>query len=265
MSFVINPYSVLFTPNRLANLVMWLDAADSNSVTTVSSAVSQWTDKSGNGNNATQSTAGARPTYTTAGLNGLNVLTFNGSNNGHILTTTYNLANTHTIVTVCKKTTQTSVSASILRPAVAATTVGSPLNTGLTGIGTFREGPASPNIDVLDMFMESTRVPVVEDSWLDNEILIASSTYNGSVLSAWKNGDVHSSPLSITRTGFGTVNIGGTVDDSVRRFAGTIAEVIIMSTSAATADREKIEGYLAHKWGLTANLPAGHPYKTSAP
>ena len=28
---------------------------------------------------------------------------------------------------------------------------------------------------------------------------------------------------------------------------------------------EKIEGYLAHKWGLTANLPADHPYKINAP
>ena len=31
------------------------------------------------------------------------------------------------------------------------------------------------------------------------------------------------------------------------------------------ADRHKIEGYLAHKWGLEANLSAGHPYKTAPP
>ena len=30
-------------------------------------------------------------------------------------------------------------------------------------------------------------------------------------------------------------------------------------------ERQKIEGYLAHKWGLAANLPADHPYKTEAP
>jgi len=27
----------------------------------------------------------------------------------------------------------------------------------------------------------------------------------------------------------------------------------------------KAEGYLAHKWGLEGNLPADHPYKSSAP
>ena len=31
------------------------------------------------------------------------------------------------------------------------------------------------------------------------------------------------------------------------------------------SDREKIEGYLAHKWGIESKLPAGHTYKTSAP
>jgi len=30
-------------------------------------------------------------------------------------------------------------------------------------------------------------------------------------------------------------------------------------------ERQKLEGYLAHKWGLEANLPSDHPYKASAP
>lgn len=32
-----------------------------------------------------------------------------------------------------------------------------------------------------------------------------------------------------------------------------------------TADRQRLEGYLAHRWGLTGNLPGGHPYKTTPP
>ena len=31
------------------------------------------------------------------------------------------------------------------------------------------------------------------------------------------------------------------------------------------SDSDKIEGYLAHKWGLAADLPSDHPYKTQAP
>lgn len=32
-----------------------------------------------------------------------------------------------------------------------------------------------------------------------------------------------------------------------------------------STEREKIEGYLAYRWGLQGNLPVGHPYKTSPP
>ena len=43
---------------------------------------------------------------------------------------------------------------------------------------------------------------------------------------------------------------------------GTFCESII---TTSTADREKYEGYLAHKWGLESLLPSGHPYKSTAP
>lgn len=44
-----------------------------------------------------------------------------------------------------------------------------------------------------------------------------------------------------------------------------IAESVYVNAAVSTADRERLEGYLAHKWGLTANLPSSHPYKSSAP
>lgn len=46
---------------------------------------------------------------------------------------------------------------------------------------------------------------------------------------------------------------------------GTIADLIIVSGVITNSERQKMEGYLAHKHGLTANLPALHPYKTVAP
>jgi len=44
-----------------------------------------------------------------------------------------------------------------------------------------------------------------------------------------------------------------------------IGELLFFNYELTQADREKLEGYLAHKWGLTANLPSSHPYKSSAP
>ena len=45
-----------------------------------------------------------------------------------------------------------------------------------------------------------------------------------------------------------------------------LAEFIILSASGlADNDRFRIEGYLAHKWGLTASMGAGHLYRNAAP
>ena len=48
-------------------------------------------------------------------------------------------------------------------------------------------------------------------------------------------------------------------------FGWTLGELIVLKGVPATDDRQRIEGYLAHKWGSTALLPADHPYKSSAP
>eukprot|EP00962_Isochrysis_galbana_P046495 scaffold18728_cov121-Isochrysis_galbana.AAC.1 len=55
---------------------------------------------------------------------------------------------------------------------------------------------------------------------------------------------------------------GGSFDAHYR---GIISEVIMLDYNPAEADRQRIVGYLAHKWGLVANLPADHPYKSAAP
>ena len=46
---------------------------------------------------------------------------------------------------------------------------------------------------------------------------------------------------------------------------GDLHEFIVYNAPVSTPDREKLEGYLAHKWGLEGDLPIGHPYKTSPP
>lgn len=48
------------------------------------------------------------------------------------------------------------------------------------------------------------------------------------------------------------------------RFYGLITEIVIAPVGDLLT-RQKIEGYLAHKWGIEANLPADHPYKAETP
>lgn len=48
-------------------------------------------------------------------------------------------------------------------------------------------------------------------------------------------------------------------------FDGEIAEILMYEGALSDADRQKVEGYLAHKYNLDGNLPASHPYKTTPP
>ena len=50
-----------------------------------------------------------------------------------------------------------------------------------------------------------------------------------------------------------------------REFRGHFAEIIAFNSKLPDATRQKVEGYLAHKWGLVGNLPSNHPYKTAHP
>ena len=44
-----------------------------------------------------------------------------------------------------------------------------------------------------------------------------------------------------------------------------LGEIIFLLDDLTALERQKLEGYLAHKWGTEAKLPASHPYKAAAP
>ena len=85
----------------LENLSLWLDADESTTVTHSSNAVSQWSDKSGSGNDATQSTAANKPALTESGLNGKPVITFDGTNDS-LASTSLNISQSYSIFLVAK-------------------------------------------------------------------------------------------------------------------------------------------------------------------
>jgi hypothetical protein len=50
-----------------------------------------------------------------------------------------------------------------------------------------------------------------------------------------------------------------------RSWFGGWSEAIALGTDATTDIRQKLEGYLAWKWGTQTSLAIGHPYKSAAP
>ena len=63
----------------VAGYKLWLDAADTSTITASGGDVSQWDDKSGNASNFTQATGANQPKTGTRTINSKNVLDFNGS------------------------------------------------------------------------------------------------------------------------------------------------------------------------------------------
>ena len=78
----------------------------------------------------------------------------------------------------------------------------------------------------------------------------------------WLNGNLHSTNSAGDAVGAnGYIRLGrGTGHAAI----GDYAEAVIFSSVDNTVI-EKMEGYFMHKWGLAANLPSSHPYKSAAP
>ena len=56
-------------------------------------------------------------------------------------------------------------------------------------------------------------------------------------------------------------NPGSTTND----FGGDLGELLIFTRQLTSSEEQKVEGYLAHKWGATDSLNADHTYKSVAP
>ena len=88
-----------------SNLVMWLDAADSSTLTISGGKVTNWADKSGHGNNVHQVDSSKQATYDSTGFNGIKpTLEFDGANDYYALSTQTNLGTAQTVFFVGKNT-----------------------------------------------------------------------------------------------------------------------------------------------------------------
>jgi len=235
-----------WTPAELgADLALWLDADDASTITLNGSTVSQWSDKSGNGRNATQATAGNQPTYTASGLNGKPVITFPGSGQGFVLTNGVGLPRD-----------MFSVSRGF-GYLYTANTTSERLFFFATGSGLYWASavgsPAGITIPTRDS--TSTFIEGYTAQGLNFSVFLNGTTANtGTVSSAWTNNN------NFTQIG---LQWGATT--SIPTWTGIMSEIVWTNNVMSTTDRQKLEGYLAWKWGLVANLPSNHPYKNFPP
>ena len=269
----------LLTPAVLRP-ALWLDADDLSTISTAT-GVSEWRDKSGNARNVTQGTGGTQPTLTLGGLNGRNVLSFNGSQwlTSPAAASTWNFLHTtngSSIFAVWK-------AGNISDPNAIYGLLGtSAVATANHGLGLFFDdrAVASRNEKVIVQISRGVGgSPAVGNLSAD----LAHPPNTPVILSHIGDpGNATAANRSIIRVNQTLIQLNTTTDAASSSNAsftlqigacgnntfphtGYIAEIVVLASIASTQVRQQIEGYLAHKWGLTANLPADHPYRNRPP
>jgi hypothetical protein len=278
--------AVPWTPANITT-ALWLDAADASTVTTVSSAVSQWNDKSGNGRNAAQSTAGNRPAYQSAAQNGLNAVRFTAASS-HFLTagttSTWNFLHNGTdsavfIVSRCRDTGDdpnaahtylstggagsSNIGYWLAYDDIASASRNNGLNTRVANAGIVVPGTYASFDNTNDKITPGTYHIISSYVDANNATAVNKTVQRVDGSASFGSNTITNTPSTSNSTT--ALNIGRDVASATLDFTGDICEILLFNTQPDTTNRQRIEGYLAHKWGLTASLPADHPFKTVAP
>jgi hypothetical protein len=254
--------SAHFSPTSISGCQLWLDAADS-SVVTIATGVSQWNDKSGNSNNLTQSTTGSQPTYASS------LITFANDKYLNIPSTVLNNLPTWSLFFVINPISTSNWimsrqrdyvdSYNILSMTISSTNYGG-VQSGSAGFLYWRSMNAGTQLGSTDSLATST-------------LQTCTLTYDGTILYFYKNGELNQATTGSfaiqNQTSPSTYTLGALIYPSGIDNSGVtnfrLGEMISYNTFLTNAQRERVEGYLSHKWGLLSSLSSINPYKTLPP
>lgn len=258
----------LWTPANLAvKPLLWIDPSDAGAITLGGSGrVSQVLDRSGNGRHATQSNDTYRPSPIT--LNGLTALDLRTARYLNLPAAGVSGGKDRHLFCVADQYNSD--------PGPTALFSQNAGNTGGNGQRfTVRRENAGAVTNVI-------RVEVAGNGYTTDALLDSAShvfeTYLPVAASpklsdfrAATDGVYSTNALSGTDLAINTIDSGNVIGlrlltiDVGNNAGFVMAELLYFGYRLATADAEKVQGYLAHKWGTADKLPAAHPYKSAPP
>lgn len=237
---------------------LWLDAADSSTITESEGKVSVWADKSGNDRDISQDSGSSQPSYSN------NALTFDGIDDYLFNTSPFMYANGEIDIYIVASFTSNQSSKRIIGETYAPASnpeYSFTLDNQPAG-GNKMSAFIKTNTGVL-----SAQFPILNNNILvDNTYKIINFRDFGDTLNGYLN-TLEGNDHAYTRAAIilDVFSVGCRIKSANTEFINGSIKEIVVSNILSTEERQKIEGYLAHKWGLTDNLPAGHPYKTTRP
>ena len=250
----------LWTPAALTTAA-WYDAADVHSIIHKNGNVSEWRDKSGNGRHAAHTGTTRTPVFGKSKIGGIHVITFDSAQGNALYAADHAClsldgtggANVFAVMNYQGYINQGSSFNSLLSK-------GSLLSS-FTSYGLRVESGDS-------LIYKAGQNLNIRGASLPSQDLLVGGLRNDSerTLEFYVNGNLRlSSPLgAVANSNNNRALIIGGEGSRVRPGSVRFGEIIIMPGALSPANRQKIEGYLAHKWGLSAKLPDDHPYKRAA-
>lgn len=244
-------FSVLWTPARIAT-AQWFDAADASTITLNGSTVSQWADKSGNGRHMTQSTASLQPTWAVSSFS-LPSVNFVAH---EMLSNAISASNSDFAVYAILKQTKTTTNNN-----------DSLFSTRTNVNGSFQIASNLTQLVASGQNLSGSFIANVIDTSIAANYRIIRLESTITEIKTYLN-----SNLSATSAAGNSFNASPTLGFQLGRNRGggaylwaDHAEWVITPSVQGAPTSDRIEGYLAWRWGQQSLLPAGHPYKNSPP
>ena len=263
-----------WTPAEI-NTEWWHDVSDSSTVTLSGTTIIKINDKSGNSYDLLQEEDTAKRPSLVTGASGINNLDTMRMDLECMYVNWSGAAADHKSLNmffVCQPddTTPTSNNA-IIRRGNSASSLGGTLrfqSTGLSGfwrIGSSNTGLTTKTTSILS--------PSVNEMLIDYD-----SGANTTDMIAYQDANAFSTSTGLSSYLAGVTDdvrpvIGGAYNSDTwgsgnfaDLFEGLYGEIVcVVDTNITTDTQQKIQGYLAWKWGTEGNLPTGHPYKSAPP
>ena len=248
------PYFAAFSPRQIPGCSLWMDGADSSTMTTASGYISAWTSKGTNALSFTQATSSKQPLLVANVYNGYSVVRC--INPGDPVVNVF-------IDTVNNAVLQTGASFCIFivhNPTIAN---GSPFcfqNGGGNRIACHLTENGNVVFDTPNVRLTYAAPGNYLTSGLKLDVFWSVANAINYRASGTATASASAGPSSWID---GTLTFGSFTPTQTSYYYQTdIGEIIWFNTALALTQVQQVESYLAQKWGLTAALPGAHSHFT---